>query len=265
MITLAVSGAAGRMGRAIVEASQLAADIRLGCAIERSGSDVIGVDAGELAGVPGIGVVVSDVLDREAFDVLIEFTNPGATLEHVGFCADHDKAMVIGTTGLQPADHEQIARAADTIPIVLAPNMSVGVNVCLRLLEIAARALGDSVDIEIIEAHHRHKIDAPSGTALRMGEVISAARGRALHEDAVFVRSGAVGERPRHAIGFATVRAGDIVGEHTVMFVGDGERIELTHRAASRMNFAYGALRAARWVSDRESGLYAMHDVLDLS
>lgn len=199
-----------------------------------------------------------------AFDVLIDFTRPEGTLAHLEICRKAGRAMVIGTTGFTEAQKQTIREAAKEIPVVFAPNMSVGVNLCLKLLDLAARVLGDEVDIEVIEAHHRHKVDAPSGTALRMGEVVAEALGRDLAQCAVYGREGHTGERERKTIGFETIRAGDIVGEHTVMFAGIGERVEITHKASSRMTFAKGAVRAAAWLKGRSAGLYDMQDVLDL-
>ncbi len=261
---IAVAGAAGRMGRAVIEAAGLEQGIRVAGAVERADNGAIGIDAGELAGVAPIGVTVGDNLDDVDFDVLVDFTRPAATLEHVERCSRRGRRLVIGTTGLSDEQRDRIADAAEKVAIVLAPNMSVGVNLCLGLLEIAARTLGSDADIEIIEAHHRHKIDAPSGTALRMGEVIAAALGQTLDACAVYCREGTVGERRPGTIGFATVRAGDIVGEHTALFAGPGERIEITHRATSRMTFAKGAVRAASWVVAQPPGLYDMQDVLGL-
>lgn len=266
MTRIAVTGAAGRMGRTLVRAIHQSDDLTLGAALEKPGSTLLGSDAGELAGLGPLGLAVSDDLAAAAgdFDVLIDFTVPGATLDNAAACADSGKAMVIGTTGIDAAGRATIRGAAERVPIVMAPNMSVGVNVAFMLIELAARVLGDSVDVEIVEAHHRHKIDAPSGTALRMGEAVARALGRDLDEVAVFGREGQTGERPRETIGFATIRAGDIVGEHTVLYAGNGERLEITHRAESRENFAQGALRAARFLGGREPGLYDMHDVLGI-
>ncbi len=264
MVRIGVAGAAGRMGRAIIQAAQINAGTEITTATEKAGSDVIGEDAGELAGIGTLGVSVTDSLDGAGFDVLIDFTNPGATLAHAGFCQDAGKRMVIGTTGLEATDRQRIADASNKVAIVLAPNMSVGVNLCFRLAELAAQTLGDEVDVEILEAHHRHKVDAPSGTALRLGEVIASAMGRELAQCAVYGREGHTGARDRATIGFATVRAGDIVGEHTAMFAADGERVEITHRASSRMTFANGALRAALWVAEQDNGLFDMQDVLGL-
>jgi len=266
MIRVAVTGAAGRMGRVLIEACQQAAGVTLGAAIERPGSSVIGVDAGELAGIGRNGIAVTDNLAAVAgeFDVLIDFTRPEVTLANLAVCRAAGKRMVIGTTGLDAAQKATLAEAGQAIGIVFAPNMSVGVNLCLKLLDMAARVLGDEVDIEIIEAHHRHKVDAPSGTALAMGETVARALGRDLKECAVYGRQGHTGERDRKTIGFETIRAGDIVGDHTVLFAALGERVEITHKASSRMTFAKGAVRAAQWLMQQELGLFDMQDVLDL-
>ena len=210
------------------------------------------------------GVSITDHIGSIDFDTLVEFTSPAATVEHIEYCRANRRQIVIGTTGFSEQDQEKIEQAAQDIAIVLAPNMSVGVNLCLKLLEVAAEVLGDSVDIEIIEAHHRTKVDAPSGTALRMGEVIAAALDRTLADNGVFSRHGRTGVRGDKDIGFATIRAGDIVGEHNVMFASSGERIEISHKATSRMVFAHGALRAAVWLSQQEPGLYSMENVLGL-
>ena len=266
MTRVAITGAAGRMGKVLIEAVQAAEGVTLGAAIVHPDSTLIGADAGEMAGVGKLGVALEgrlgDVLDD--FDVLIDFTFPDLTLENLAVCKAHGKRVVIGTTGLSEADKLQVAQAAEVVPVVFAPNMSVGVNVALNLLRTAAKVLGDDYDVEIIETHHRHKKDAPSGTALRMGEVVAEALGRDLGQCAVYGREGFTGERSRTEIGFETVRAGDVVGDHTVLFAGIGERIEITHKASSRMTFAKGAVRAAEWLSDRPEGLYDMQDVLDL-
>lgn len=263
---IAISGAAGRMGRALVGACQDFEGVRLAGAIEARGNAFVGQDAGMLAGVGEIGTPVGDSLEAigSDFDVLIDFTLADASTENIHICRAVDKCAVVGTTGFSKAQRARVAKDAEHIALVLAPNMSVGVNLCFKLLDVAARALGDEVDVEIIEAHHRHKVDAPSGTAVRMGEVIAQALGRDLAECAVYGRQGHTGERDRATIGFETVRAGDIVGEHTVMFAGTGERVEITHRASSRLNFAHGALRAARWIVDKQPGIYDMQDVLGL-
>lgn len=266
MIGVAIAGAAGRMGRMLIDACQQSEAVSCVAATEQPESTFIGADAGEVAGVGRLSVpIVADlasVLDQ--FDVLIDFTRPAATLAHLALCQSAGKAMVIGTTGFSADQKQQIGQAAAQIPIVFAPNMSVGVNLCFKLLELTAQALGDGVDIEIIEAHHRHKVDSPSGTALAMGQVVAKALGRELEQCAVYGREGVTGERNRSTIGFATIRGGDIVGEHTVLFADVGERIEISHRASSRMTFAKGAVRAAAWVAGRAPGLFDMQDVLDL-
>ena len=265
-LPVAIIGAAGRMGRMLVRMVHAEDGMRVAAAVEREGDPHVGADAGTLAGIGEIGVEVEGSLDRalDVSDVCIDFTLPGPTVEHARACRSRRRPMVIGTTGLSPEQRAMLAEAAGDIAIMHAPNMSVGVNLCFKLLDIAARALGDSVDIEIVEAHHRNKVDAPSGTAVRMGEIIAGALGRELADCAIYGREGHTGIRDRATIGFETIRAGDIVGEHTVMFGGEGERIELTHRAASRSNFAVGAVRAARWVVTRPPGLYDMQDVLGL-
>ncbi len=264
MTRIAVTGAAGRMGKTIIQAIHEAPDMTLGAALERAGLSLLGADAGELAGLGRLDVRLTDDLAgcAEAFDTLIDFSVPDATLRSVDVCSSAGKALVIGTTGFDAAGLETIRKAAGSIPILMAPNMSVGVNLCFKLVELAARVLGEDVDIEVIEAHHRDKIDAPSGTAMRLGEVLAGALDRDLGEVAVYGRQGITGARDRQTIGFATVRAGDIVGEHTVLYAGAGERIEITHRAQSRMNFAHGALRAVRFLDGQEAGLFDMQDVL---
>ncbi|AZO85979.1 4-hydroxy-tetrahydrodipicolinate reductase [Stutzerimonas stutzeri] len=266
MRRIAVMGAAGRMGKTLIEVVQQAPGAGLTAAVDRPDSTLVGADAGELAAIGRIGVPLSGDLDRvvDEFDVLIDFTHPTVTLKNLAFCRKHGKAMIIGTTGFSVEEKQLLAEAGKDIPIVFAANFSVGVNLCLKLLDTAARVLGDDVDIEITEAHHRHKVDAPSGTAVRMGEVIADALGRDLKKVAVYGREGQTGARDRETIGFATVRAGDIVGDHTVLFAADGERVEITHKASSRMTFAKGAVRAALWLDGREPGLYDMQDVLDL-
>jgi 4-hydroxy-tetrahydrodipicolinate reductase len=261
---VAITGAAGRMGRALIQALTDVPELVLAAAVERPGASAVGADAGELAGSGRNGVAVVAALDAVLADVaaVIDFTIPDATLASVALCRRAGVAMVIGTTGFDAGGRAVIADAARDIPIVMAPNFSVGVNVCFRLIEQAARALGDDVDVEIIEAHHRNKIDAPSGTAVRMGEIVAAALDRDFARDAIYGRQGVTGPRERRTIGFETIRAGDIVGDHTVLFAGSGERIEITHRASSRQNFAHGALRACRWAIGRPAGLYDMQDVL---
>lgn len=266
MRRIAVMGAAGRMGKILIEAVQQAPGAGLTAAIHRPDSTLVGADAGELAALGRIGVPLSGDLAKVAdeFDVLIDFTHPSVTLKSLAFCRKAGKAMIIGTTGFTAEEKQRIAEAGKEIPIVFAANFSVGLNLCLKLLDTAARVLGDDVDIEIIEAHHRHKVDAPSGTALRLGEVVANALGRDLEKVAVYGREGQTGARDRQTIGFATIRAGDVVGDHTVLFASEGERVEITHKASSRMTFAKGAVRAAMWLEGREAGLYDMQDVLDL-
>lgn len=265
-VRVAIVGAGGRMGRQLIQAAQDQDGIQLGAAIEREGSSLVGTDAGELAGVGSLGVIVVDSLEAVVndFDVVIDFTRPEATLQYLAFCEANKKAMVIGTTGFDEQGKQAITDAAKLIPIVFAANFSVGVNLVLKLLEKAAKVMGDYTDIEIIEAHHRHKVDAPSGTALAMGESIADALGKDLKSCAVYAREGYTGEREPGSIGFATVRAGDIVGEHTAMFVDIGERVEISHKASSRMTFAKGAIKASGWVFSQKSGLYNMKDVLNL-
>ncbi len=263
---IAVTGAAGRMGKNLIEAVHQADGVVLGAAVARPTSTLLGADAGELAGVGKLGVALSGSLESvlDEFDVLIDFTHPSVTLENLEVCRRAGKAMVIGTTGFSAAEKQLLVDAGKQIPIVFAANFSVGVNLCLKLLDTAARVLGDDVDIEVLEAHHRHKVDAPSGTALRMGEVVANALGRDLEKVAVYGREGQTGARQRETIGFATVRAGDVVGDHTVLFAADGERVEITHKASSRMTFAKGAVRAASWLKQRSPALYDMQDVLGL-
>lgn len=265
-IRVAVAGAGGRMGRQLIQAAVAFEGVTLGAALEREGSSLLGADAGELAGIGHTGVRVQSSLDavKNDFDVFIDFTRPEGTLEHLAFCRQHGKGMVIGTTGFDEAGKQAIRQASEQIGIVFAANFSVGVNVVLKLLEKAAKVMGDYTDIEIIEAHHRHKVDAPSGTALAMGESIAHALEKDLSECAVYSREGHTGERVPGTIGFATVRAGDIVGEHTAMFADIGERVEITHKASSRMTFANGAVRSALWLKGKSAGLFDMKDVLDL-
>ena len=263
---IAINGAAGRMGRCLIQAVEQTEGLELSAAIDRADSSLLGADAGELAGVGKLGVAITTDIDAATADsdVIIDFTLPEVTIALLPYCIKNQCHLVIGTTGFSDEQKAEIDQAAQQVSMVLAPNMSVGVNLTLKLLDIAARVLGDDVDIEIMESHHRHKVDAPSGTALRMGEVVADALGRDLKECAVYGREGRTGERDRKTIGFATVRAGDIVGDHTVMFAGEGERVEITHKASSRMTFALGAMRASSWLMDRPSGLFDMQDVLSL-
>ncbi|MGI3131838.1 4-hydroxy-tetrahydrodipicolinate reductase [Halopseudomonas pachastrellae] len=266
MRRIAVIGAAGRMGKILIEAIGQVEGAALTAAIERPESSLIGADAGELAGVGRLGVAISGDLEKVVgdFDVLIDFTHPTTTLVNLQVCRAAGKSMVIGTTGFSEEEKGLLAAAAQDISIVFAPNFSVGVNLCLKLLDMAARVMGDDADIEVIEAHHRHKVDAPSGTALRMGEVVADALGRDLSKVAVYGREGQTGARDPQTIGFATVRAGDVVGDHTVLFATEGERVEITHKASSRMTFAKGAVRSAMWLADHDRGLFDMQDVLGL-
>ncbi len=264
---IAIAGANGRMGKALLLAASLNPAARVTAAIVRPGSSLIGTDAGELGGMGKTGVTIRDNLADalEAFDVLIDFTTPDATLQHARLCAAHGKAgVVIGTTGFSDAQKQQLTELQKNIPLCIAANFSTGVNLCLKLLETAARILGPHADIEIVEAHHRHKVDSPSGTALRMGEVVAETLGRNLQEVAIYGREGQIGARDKNSIGFATVRGGDVVGDHTVMFLADGERVEITHKASSRAAFAAGAVRAAVWLQSQSPGCYDMQDVLAL-
>lgn len=266
MLRVAIAGACGRMGKTLVEAVHQHPELVLGAASTLPGDPLLGQDIGPLCGLPAQQVALTSSLEAELarFDALIDFTHPEATLEHAALCAAHGKKLIVGTTGLSDAQKAELARAAEKTAVVFAPNMSVGVNLCFKLLELAARVIGEDSDIEIVEAHHRHKKDAPSGTALGMGEVVARALGRDLRDCAVYGREGQTGERDRKTIGFATIRAGDIVGDHTVIFAAEGERVEITHKASSRRNFANGALRAALWLQDKNPGLYSMQDVLGL-
>lgn len=264
-VKIAVAGSSGRMGRALLEAVLGSADFKLGAALEVAGNAHIGKDAGELVAAP-CGVAISARVETSlaGCGVLIDFTRPEGTLEHLAACRGLGVKMVIGTTGFSDAQKKTIADAARDIAIVMAPNMSVGTNLLFKLSDIAARVLNEGYDVEIIEAHHRHKVDAPSGTALHIGGIVANALGRNLDECAVYGREGVTGERKATTIGFATVRGGDIVGEHTVMFAGPGERVEIVVRAGSRATYAQGALRAARFLAGKTQGLYDMQDVLGL-
>lgn len=266
MLRIALTGVSGRMGLSLIKAVALSEQAELTAAVSRRESVSIGKDAGELAGISDLAVPVGDDLAAvsDSFDVLIDFSRPEASMNYLEVCRQAGRKVVIGTTGYTQMQKHAIAAAAEDIAIVMAPNMSVGVNLSLKLLEMAAKVMGEYTDIEVIEAHHRHKIDAPSGTALRMGEVVAAALGRDLKDCAIYGREGDTGVRDRKTIGFSTIRAGDIVGEHTVMFADEGERLEITHKASSRMTFANGAVRAALWLQGREKGLYDMQDVLGL-
>jgi len=267
MNKVGIAGASGRMGQTLINVLAGHDRLSLGAATSEPGSDEIGANAFQLAGIARGDVTIVDSLASvaEDFDVLIDFTAPAASVAHLEQCVHLNKPMVLGTTGFDEVQKNQISEAAKFIPIVFAPNMSVGVNLMLGLLELAAKKFGDDFDIEIIEAHHRHKVDAPSGTALKMGEVIADTLGRDLRQCAVYGREGVTGARDRQTIGFETIRAGDIVGDHTALFAGDGERIEITHKASSRRAFATGAVRAAQWVLQQRPGQYDMLDVLGMN
>jgi 4-hydroxy-tetrahydrodipicolinate reductase len=263
--TIAIAGASGRMGQMLIEAVQAADDCQLGGALDRAGSPALGLEAGAHTGHPSGVRITADIRQGVGgCQALIDFTRPEGTLEHLRACRELGVSLVIGTTGFNAAQQAEIAAAAQDIAIVMAPNMSVGVNVTLKLLDMAARAMATGYDIEIIEAHHRHKVDAPSGTALKMGEVIADALGRDLKDCAVYAREGVTGERDPSSIGFATIRGGDIVGDHTVLFAGVGERIEISHKSSSRVSYAQGSLRAVRFLAGRNTGLFDMFDVLNL-
>ncbi|RZG83247.1 4-hydroxy-tetrahydrodipicolinate reductase [Acinetobacter sp. WCHAc060033] len=263
---IGILGAGGRMGRTLIQAVQQAG-YQLAAAVERPESSLIGADAGELAGIGAVGIKVVGSLEEvlKDVDVVIDFTAPAATENNLKLCREAGVAMVIGTTGFSDEQKQVLNESATQTPVVYAANYSVGVNVSIKLLELAAKVFGDTVDIEIIEAHHRHKVDAPSGTALMMGEAVADTLGRDLKKVAVYGREGHTGPRERETIGFETIRGGDIVGEHTVMFIGEGECVEVTHKATSRMNFASGAVRAAAWVVGKDAKKYDMKDVLGLN
>lgn len=264
-VRIGIVGAGGRMGRMLIEATLKDPEAQLGAVFDVPGSPAIGKTAGELVGLASDVQVLDDVMAGLGdCDCLIDFTRPQGTLEHLEMCRRKGVAMVIGTTGFEADGRQKIADAARDIPVVFAPNMAVGVNVVFKLLDLAARILDEGYDIEVVEAHHRMKVDAPSGTALRMGEVVASALGRSLEDCAVYGREGVTGERDPSTIGFATVRGGDIVGDHTVMFCGIGERVEISHKASSRMPYALGSLRAARFLAGRTNGLFDMQDVLGL-
>lgn len=262
---IVVAGASGRMGKALLEAVIAAPDLALHAALEQSGNGILGKDAGELVGAP-CGVKVSALSDdaMRGADALIDFTRPEGALAHLAMCRKHGVKMVVGTTGFSDGQRAHFVEAAREIGIVLAPNMSVGTNLVFKLIATAAQVLNQGYDIEVIEAHHRHKIDAPSGTALRMGEILAETLGRDLKQCAVFGREGVTGERDPATIGFATIRGGDIVGDHTILFAGTGERVEVSVKASSRATYAQGAVRAARWLQSKPTGLYDMQAVLGL-
>ncbi len=262
MLRIAIAGIAGRMGQALLQAVRENAQMQLAVATVRPGSDQVGRDAGEAAGLGSMGVFITDALPPKGFDLLIDFTSPENTLSNLAICAESGVPAVIGTTGFTADQLEQIKAYAASLPLCLAANFSTGVTLCLQLLEQAAKILGEDSDIEIVEAHHRHKVDAPSGTALAMGHVIAASLNQDPDEFFLFSREGQIGARKPGTIGFSTIRAGDIVGDHTVMFASEGERVEITHKASSRMAFAKGATRAAAWLVQQPPGFYNMRDVL---
>lgn len=261
---IAVTGASGRMGKTLIEAVHQVGDAHLTAAIERPESSLVGADAGELAGIGRNGIkVVADIEEViDDFDVLIDFTAPAASLKNAAVCRQAGKGIVVGTTGFTEKEKTELLSSQSDIPLLMASNFSVGVNLCFQLLEQAAAVLGESVDVEVFEAHHRHKVDAPSGTALSMGEAVANTLGKNLSDCAVYTREGQTGPREPGTIGFSTMRAGDIVGDHTVTFATEGERIEITHKASSRMAFAGGAVRAAMWLKGKPAGFYNMRDVL---
>ena len=265
-LRIAITGASGRMGRMLVEAVLAADDLELAAALDRVGSPALGQDAGAFLGQT-TGVAITDDLHAglSKADVLIDFTRPEGTMAHLALCAELGVRTVVGTTGFSPDEKAKIGEFAQRAAVMMAPNMSVGVNVVLKLLQQASKALAQGYDIEIVEAHHRHKVDAPSGTALKMGEVVAEALGRDLKTSAVYGREGVTGERDPSTIGFATVRGGDVIGDHTVMYLGIGERIEISHKASSRATFAQGSLRAARFLGERRTGLFDMNDVLGIA
>ncbi|PMH39776.1 4-hydroxy-tetrahydrodipicolinate reductase [Vibrio sp. 10N.286.49.B3] len=267
MVRIAIAGAAGRMGRNLVKATHYNVQASVGAGSERPESSLIGVDVGELCGKGNFNVELVDNLEKSIanFDVIVDFTSPASTLANIELCRQHGKKIVIGTTGFSEEEKQSIDQAAQDIAIVMAPNYSVGVNLVFKLLEKAAKVMGDYCDVEIVEAHHRHKVDAPSGTAIGMGEAIAGAMGNELNDVAVWSREGITGERTKDEIGFATIRAGDIIGEHTAMFADIGERVEITHKATNRMTFANGAIKACVWINDKSVGIYSMTDVLGLN
>ena len=264
MLKIVISGAAGRMGAAIARELYPMDDLTVVGALDRVGNEVIGKHIGEVAGLPEPGVRITDRIDNLEFDVMIDFSSPVAVADHLEICQAHDAAIVIGTTGLDQAQSQLVVDAADSIPVLLAANTSVGINLCVALVEIASKVIGDSVDIEVVEAHHRHKADAPSGTALLLGKAAAGALDRDFPDCGTFAREGQTGERETGTIGFSTIRGGDIAGEHTVMFIGESERLEITHRATDRKIFARGAVRAASWLAQQKTGFYSMQNVLDL-
>ncbi len=265
MNKIAVIGAAGRMGGAIIRALSSEQELELSCALERAECPVLGEDSGTISGIGENGVIIVDNPEAQAFDTMIDFSTPASTLLNLEFCRNQGRAIIIGTTGMDEDALEMMRQASQQIPVMFSANYSVGVNLMAKLLKLAASVIGEQTDIEIIEAHHKHKVDAPSGTALLLGNAVAETMGKTLREDGVFCREGIIGEREQGSIGFSTIRGGDIAGEHTVMFIGEAERIEITHRATDRKIFANGAVRAAKWLSQQPAGLYDMNDVLGLT
>ena len=263
---IAVAGCSGRMGRILVEAISQASGVELGAATVRAGSNLLSVDVGELVGVGALGVTPVDDLAKATsnFDLLIDFTNPETSEYNLEVCRAAGKKIVIGTTGFSENQKQQITKASKDIAVVFAPNMAIGVNLSFKLIELAAQIIGEDADIEIIEAHHRNKVDSPSGTAIKMGEIVAEQLGRTLEECAVYGREGVTGVRDKKTIGFETIRAGDIVGDHTVLFAAAGERIEITHKSSNRSIYGTGSVRAAKWLADKKNGLFDMQDVLGL-
>ncbi len=265
MIDLAVIGAAGRMGGAIIRALESDQAVRLACALEHTDSPVLGQDAGSVANTRELGIPIVSNPEVQEFDTMIDFSTPDSTLRNIEFCRKTGKAIIIGTTGMNQKMMETMRQAAQEIPILFSANFSVGVNLTAKLLKMAAAVIGNETDIEVIEAHHRQKVDAPSGTALLLGEAITDELGKDLAQEAVLSREGFTGERKPGSIGFSAIRGGQIIGDHTVMFIGESERIEITHRASDRSIYAMGAIRAAKWLQDKPVGLYDMNDVLGLN
>ena len=264
MIKVAVIGAAGRMGGAIIRSMAADSALKLSCALEVAQSPALGQDAGSVAGLAELGVPIASSPKGQVFDTMIDFSTPASSLLNIEYCLNAGKAIIIGTTGMNDEVLAKMRQAAAHIPIIFSANYSVGINLTAKMLKMAAAVIGDEFDIEVIEAHHKHKVDAPSGTALLLGNAIADELGKDLNKDGVFCREGIIGEREQGSIGFSTIRGGDIAGEHTVMFIGESERIEITHRATDRKIFAKGALRAAKWLKDKPAGLYDMNDVLGL-
>ncbi len=265
MVDIAVVGAAGRMGGALIRAIAADEELSLSCALEHGESIALGKDAGEVANIGLSNIAIADSPKQQPFDIMIDFSTPASTLLNIEFCQNEKRAIVIGTTGMNDAVLAKMRLAAKTIPVMYSANYSVGVNLTAKLVEMATKIIGEESDIELVEAHHKHKVDAPSGTSLLLGNVIANSLGASLEDRAVFSREGIIGERAEGSIGFSTIRGGDLAGEHTVIFFGASKRLEITHRATDRKIFANGALKAAKWLSEKPAGLYDMNDVLGLS